>query len=254
MNGFVSLVGAGPGDPELLTLRAVDRLRRADLVLYDALCDRAALDLAPRARRAYVGKRAGRHSLSQETIERVLIRRARAGERVVRLKSGDPFVFGRGGEEALALARAGVPFEVVPGVSSAIAAPALSGIPVTHRGLSAAFVVVSGHAPEAYAEVLSSLTPGSATVVILMGVGTRAATAALLLERGWPARTPAAILFAASRAESTSWRGVLTDLPEAFADTEAPGVIVIGPTVEVAAELQALSRLTEGDAHVVAAR
>lgn len=144
MSGFVSLVGAGPGDPDLLTIRAVDRLRAADLVLYDALVDRAALRHAPQARWAYVGKRAGRHSISQETIERVMIRRALRGERVVRLKSGDPVVFGRGGEEALALAAAGIPCEIVPGVSSAVAAAALSGIPVTHRGLASAFVVVSG--------------------------------------------------------------------------------------------------------------
>ena len=118
---LVSLVGAGPGDPELLTVKAVKRLQEADLVLYDALVDRAALQHAPQARWAYVGKRAGRHSIAQETIERVMIRRALRGERVVRLKSGDPFVFGRGGEEALALAKAGVPVEIVPGVSAAVA-------------------------------------------------------------------------------------------------------------------------------------
>jgi len=170
MRGFVSLVGAGPGDPDLLTIRAVDRLRTADLVLYDALVDRAALRHAPQARWAYVGKRAGRHSIEQETIEKVMIRRALRGERVVRLKSGDPLVFGRGGEEALALAAAGVPCEIVPGVSAAVAAPALAGIPVTHRGLASAFVVVSGHAEEAYHPVLESLAPGSATLVILMGM------------------------------------------------------------------------------------
>jgi uroporphyrin-III C-methyltransferase/precorrin-2 dehydrogenase/sirohydrochlorin ferrochelatase len=257
MKGFVSLVGAGPGDPELLTLRAVNRLREADLVLYDALVDRAALQYAPKARWAYVGKRAGRHSLAQETIERVMIRRALAGERVVRLKSGDPFVFGRGGEEALSLARAGVPCEVVPGVSAAVAAPGLSGIPVTHRGLSAAFVVVSGHAREAYEPVLSSLAPASATLVILMGVATRKATAALLIDRGWSPDTPAALLLAASRAEAESWRGTLATLPLAPADTESPGVIVVGPTVAVAAELEALSQQAvsrTGGTHVVAAR
>jgi uroporphyrin-III C-methyltransferase / precorrin-2 dehydrogenase / sirohydrochlorin ferrochelatase len=239
MKGFVSLVGAGPGDPELLTLRAVNRLRDADLVLYDALVDKAALKYAPHARWAYVGKRAGRHSLSQETIERVMIRRALQGEKVVRLKSGDPFVFGRGGEEALALAKAGVPCEVVPGVSSAIAAPALSGIPVTHRGLSAAFVVVSGHAPEAYAEVLGSLAPESATIVLLMGIATKAATARLLIDRGWPLDTPAAVLFAASRAEAESWRGTLATLPLAPSSEEgSPGIIVIGKTVAVAAQLE----------------
>src|SRR3989440_5404095 len=201
-SGLVSLVGAGPGDPELLTMRAVARLRAADLVLYDALVDRAALRHAPHARWAYVGKRAGRHSISQGTIERVMIRRALRGERVVRLKSGDPFVFGRGGEEALALARAGVPCEIVPGVSAAVAAPALGNIPVTHRGLASAFVVVSGHAEDAYAPVLRSLAPGSATLVILMGIGTRAATSAMLLARGWPANTPAAVLFSASRPDA----------------------------------------------------
>src|SRR6267378_334608 len=135
--------------------------READLVLYDALAGREALSLAPRAKWFYVGKRARRRSIAQESIERLMIRAALRGERVVRLKCGDPFVLGRGGEEALALARAGIPYEVVPGVTSAVAAPAMAGIPVTHRGLSTGFVVVSGHAEEAYAPVLSSLPPGA---------------------------------------------------------------------------------------------
>jgi len=237
MRGFVSLVGAGPGDPDLLTLRAVDRLRGADLVLYDALVDRAALRHAPQARWAYVGKRAGRHSIAQETIERVMIRRALRGERIVRLKSGDPVVFGRGGEEALALAEAGVPCEIVPGVSSAVAAPALSGIPVTHRGLASAFLVVSGHAEEAYGPVLRSLSPGSATLVILMGIATRASTSALLLARGWPADTPAAILFSASRPDASAWRGTLAGVASA-PRSGAPGIIVVGSTVALADRLQ----------------
>ena len=160
MKGFVSLVGAGPGDPDLLTLRAARALAAADLVLYDALVARETLDLAPRAQRFSVGKRAGRASMDQETINRLLVRAARRGKRVVRLKGGDPFVFGRGGEEALALVAAGVPCEVVPGVSSAVAAPALAGIPVTHRGLASAFVVVSGHAESAWRPVLDGLAPG----------------------------------------------------------------------------------------------
>jgi uroporphyrin-III C-methyltransferase/precorrin-2 dehydrogenase/sirohydrochlorin ferrochelatase len=243
MIGLVSLVGAGPGDPELLTLRAVDRLRAADLVLYDALVDRAALRYAPKARWAYVGKRAGRHSISQETIQRVLIRRAFRGERVVRLKSGDPFVFGRGGEEALALAAAGVPCEVVPGVSVAVAGPALSGIPVTHRGLASAFLVVSGHAESAYAPVLGSLEPGSATVVVLMGLASRARLAALLLGRGWAAATPSAVLLAAATPSSHTWRGTLAELGACeLPDTEAPGLLVIGAVVSVAAQLEALSQ------------
>ena len=241
--GLVSLVGAGPGDPELLTVRAVQRLQAADLVLYDALVDRAALRHAPQARWAYVGKRKGRHSIAQETIERVLIRRARRGERVVRLKSGDPFVFGRGGEEALALAAAGVPFEIVPGVSAAVAGPALSGIPVTHRGLASAFLVVSGHAESAYAPVLSSLAPGSATVVVLMGLASRARVAALLLSRGWAATTPAAVILSAATPQSHTWRGTLSALgAQALPDREAPGLLVIGAAVSVAAQLEALSQ------------
>jgi uroporphyrin-III C-methyltransferase/precorrin-2 dehydrogenase/sirohydrochlorin ferrochelatase len=239
--GWVSLVGAGPGDPELLTLRAVARLREADIVFYDALVDRAALSHAPQARFAFVGKRAGRPSIEQRTIETLLIRHARRGERVVRLKSGDPFVFGRGGEEALALAAAGVPCEIVPGVSSAFAAPALSGIPLTHRGLASAFLVVSGHAPEAWRPALESLTPGAATVVVLMGLGSRAAIAAALLARGWSARTPAAVLLSASRREAHTWRGTLAKLGRADVDSEGPGVLVVGKTVEVAAQLESLA-------------
>ena len=253
--GLVSLVGAGPGDPELLTLRAVARLRAADVVLYDALVDRAALRHAPQARWGYVGKRAGRHSISQETIERVMIRRALRGERVVRLKSGDPLVFGRGGEEALALVAAGVPVEVVPGVSAALAAPALNGIPVTHRGLASAFVVVSGHDEAAYAPVLRSLEPGSATVVVLMGLSTRAATAALLLSRGWAPETPAAVLLSASTSEARSWRGKLStlgscDLP--LIQPDLPGLLVIGATVSIAERLEMLTarpRERASDAH-----
>ena len=134
--GHVSLVGAGPGDPALLTRKAALALRKADLVLYDALVDERVVALARRAQRFYVGKRAGRHALSQHEIQAVLVSQAKRGRRVVRLKGGDPFVFGRGGEEAIALAEAGIPFEVVPGVSSIAAVPASALIPVTHRGVS----------------------------------------------------------------------------------------------------------------------
>jgi len=222
----------------------VARLSHADLVLYDALVDRACLRHAPRARWAYVGKRAGRHSISQETIERLMIRRALAGERVVRLKSGDPFVLGRGGEEVLALAAAGIPCEVVPGVSSAVAAPALAGIPVTHRGLSSAFLVVSGHAEAAFAPALSSLEPGAATVVVLMGLQKRSAISALLLARGWDPETPAAVLLSAATSEARTWRRTLARLGECTLPERhpgLPGVLVIGAPVAVADQLQALA-------------
>jgi uroporphyrin-III C-methyltransferase/precorrin-2 dehydrogenase/sirohydrochlorin ferrochelatase len=250
---LVSLVGAGPGDPELLTLRAVARLRDADVVLYDALVDRAALRYAPHARWAYVGKRAGRPSIAQQTIERLMIRHARQGERVVRLKSGDPFVFGRGGEEALALAEAGVPCEVVPGVSAAVAGPALSGIPVTHRGLASAFLVVSGHAEAAYAPVLDSLAAGAATVVVLMGLGSRAKIAARLLARGWLEATPAAVVLSAATPDSRTWIGELRELADCPLPDElpdSPGILVVGAAISVASQLENLAAVPERAARI----
>ncbi len=235
--GFVSLVGAGPGDPELLTVKAVRRLEEADLVLHDALVSGEALRHARRAHCFFVGKRAGRPSVKQETIHKMLVQAARAGKRVVRLKAGDPFVFGRGGEEVLALAEAGVPHEVIPGLSSALAAPALAGIPLTHRGLSAGFTVVSGHAEEAYRPVVSGLRPGSSTLVVLMGLGTRARLVEVLREAGWPADTPAAALLGAATPEASVWTGTLAALPAAPLDGgRAPGTLVIGAVVSLAAE------------------
>ena len=237
MTGFVSLVGAGPGDPELLTLRALRRLREADLVLNDALVDAALLELAPTAQRFFVGKRAGRHSIEQPEIHRLMIRAAHRGQRVVRLKCGDPFVFGRGGEEALALEEAGVPYEVVPGLSSAVAAPALAGIPVTHRGLASGFAVISGHAEAAYGPILDGLAPGALTIVVLMGLRERAAIAARMIGRGWPASTPAAIVYGASHAGGFSWSGELRELGTATFASELPAVLVIGAVVSLADQL-----------------
>jgi uroporphyrin-III C-methyltransferase/precorrin-2 dehydrogenase/sirohydrochlorin ferrochelatase len=242
MSGFVSLVGAGPGDPDLLTVRAARALAAADIVFYDALVAKETLDLAPRAQRFGVGKRAGRSSMSQDTINRLLVRSARRGKRVVRLKGGDPFVFGRGGEEALFLADAGVAFEVVPGVSSAISAAALSGIPVTHRGLASAFVVVSGHAEGAWRPVVEGLAPGSATVVVLMGLGARDALAAALRARGWGDDTPAAVLWAAGTPRAARWIGTLAALPSASHDgADEPGTLVVGSVVGLASVLGARS-------------
>lgn len=240
---MVSLVGAGPGDPELLTLKAARRLAEAQLILYDALVSADVLKLAPHARRFFVGKRAGRKSVDQETIHRLMIRAARRGLRIVRLKGGDPFVLGRGGEEILALARSGIPFEVIPGVSSAIAAPALSGIPVTHRGLSSGFVVLSGHAEESYRPILKPLAPNSLTVVILMGLAQRTAIASLLVARGWRPETPVAIAFAASTDKAFTWTGTLDRLRLGGlgeVDRELPGTVVIG---EVAALASVIGRL-----------
>jgi uroporphyrin-III C-methyltransferase len=253
--GRVYLIGAGPGSAELITVRGARRLAEADLVLYDALASEEMRVYAPNARWFFVGKRACRQSIAQDVLNRLLIKYARRGLTVARLKCGDPFVFGRGGEEALALVRAGLPFEIVPGVSTAVAAPALAGIPVTHRGLASSFLVVTGHHEETYAPILDGLPPGSATVVAMMGLRQRAAIAARLLARGWPAETPAAIVVGAATPESWRWIGTLAALGAAeipAASAAAPGMLVIGQVVGLANELAselapAVSAETKGE-------
>lgn len=249
--GRVALVGAGPGDPDLLTLRALRRLQDADVILYDALVDRRVLELAPRARCVDVGKRCGGRQVQQRVTERLLVRLARRGWNVVRLKGGDPFVFGRGGEEALALVRAGVPFEIVPGLSSALAGPALCGIPVTHRGTSAAVLILSGHDLAAARTLLGGLPPEGATLVVLMGRERRGALAELLLSHGWSAATPAAVVQGASLPEQALWRGTLGTLaaPECTAalSPQAASLLVIGRTVDLAAELMPLLPSAKAD-------
>jgi uroporphyrin-III C-methyltransferase/precorrin-2 dehydrogenase/sirohydrochlorin ferrochelatase len=237
MTGFAWLIGAGPGDPELLTRKAARCLEGADLVLYDALVSPETLRLAPRAQRFCVGKRAGQRGMRQERIHEVMIRAARRGKRVVRLKGGDPFVLGRGGEEALALRAARIPFEVVPGVSAAVAAPALAGIPLTHRGLASGFAVVSGHDELAYRSLLDTLAPHTVTLVVLMGLRSKASLAIRLLGRGWAPSTPAALLLASSTTSAHTWIGTLGDLgaarlPQGLED--GPGTIVIGEVVALA--------------------
>jgi uroporphyrin-III C-methyltransferase / precorrin-2 dehydrogenase / sirohydrochlorin ferrochelatase len=183
-----------------------------------------------------VGKRAGRHAMTQQTINLLMVRAARRGKQVVRLKGGDPFVFGRGGEEVLALRAAGVSHDVVPGVTSAVAAPALAGIPVTHRGMSSAFLVVGGHDLDAFATAVERVPPNGITIVVLMGVARRAELASRLIARGWASRTPAAIVVDASKPTQTMWSGTLGDLAaeQAEIETQAPGTIVIGEVVSLA--------------------
>ncbi len=237
----VSLVGAGPGDPELITVRGARRLADADLVLYDALGSERLRDLAPRARWFYVGKRACRQSIGQDVLNRLLVKNARRGLKVVRLKCGDPFVFGRGGEEALALAEAGFACEIVPGISSAVAAPALAGIPVTHRGMASSFAVLTGHHEETYGPLLASFAPGSLTLVVMMGLRQRARVAELLMARGWARATPAAIVVGAATPESWRWTGALDGLGAATIppeSREAPGLLVIGEVVRLAGALR----------------
>lgn len=223
----VSLVGAGPGDPDLLTVRAARLIAAADVVVHDALVSDAVLSLAaPGAELVDVGKRPGQ-GVAQDLINVLLVRLAREGRRVVRLKGGDPYVFGRGGEEAAALAEQGIACEVVPGISSAIGAPAAAGIPVTYRGLSAHFTVVTGHRRRGETPVnWAALAQAGGTLVVLMGVAQRGEIADALIAGGLPATTPVAAVHRATTGEQQVQRCWLREL--ATTPIESPAVIVIG--------------------------
>jgi uroporphyrin-III C-methyltransferase / precorrin-2 dehydrogenase / sirohydrochlorin ferrochelatase len=238
--GCVVLVGAGPGDPDLITVRGAEVLSRAEVVVYDRLAPPALLRRAPAdAERVYVGKEPGSSAMTQAAIDRLLVDRARRGQRVVRLKGGDPFVFGRGGEEALACVRAGVPFEVVPGVSAALAAPAYAGIPVTHRGSAQSFAVVTGSTAHGEGVDLERVATATDTLVVLMAAGRLAEICRDLIAHGRPADEPAAIVRWAATAEQRTVIGTLEDLPAAAAEARIgpPATLVVGPVAGLAAEL-----------------
>ena len=225
----VFLVGAGPGDPGLLTVRGAELLRSADVVVYDRLSVESLLDLAPAsAERISVGKTPRHPSVAQEDINALLVERGKAGQRVVRLKGGDPFVFARGGEEAAALADAGVDFEVVPGITSAVAVPAYAGVPVTHRGLSTSFTVVTGHEdPWAATETdWEAVARVGGTIVVLMGVATRDAIAARLIAGGLDPATPVTAVQWGTRPQQRTVRTALGELGEA--PIASPATMVIG--------------------------
>ena len=240
-DGRVVLVGAGPGDPELLTLRGLRRLRAAEVLVYDQLVNVAVLDEAPAsALRIFAGKATGRHCMPQSAINAVLIHHAQAGRLVVRLKGGDPFVFGRGGEEAAACRAAGVPVEVVPGVSAAIAVPASAGIPVTHRGLASSFAVVTGHEdPSKPGSVVDwdRLAIAVDTLVILMGVSTLPEIARRLAAAGRDVSTPAAVISRGTLPDQQIVTGSLSDIARRARDVRAPAVVVIGDVVHLHALL-----------------
>ncbi|RME40699.1 MAG: uroporphyrinogen-III C-methyltransferase [Caldilineae bacterium] len=234
----VYLVGGGPGDPGLLTRRGADILARADVILYDRLVNPALLELAPpRAERVFVGKAPHRHTCPQEEINRQLIAHARAGKVVVRLHGGDPFVFGRGGEEIVALAAAGVPFEVVPGVTSAVAVPASAGIPLTHRDYAASFAVITGHRRADVSQPLPPL-PKADTLVFLMPVGNLAVIVERLLETGYPPRTPAALIHNGTLPDQHTVTGNLTNIVTRAAGITPPAVLVVGKVVEISGQNQ----------------
>jgi uroporphyrinogen III methyltransferase / synthase len=241
--GRVFLVGAGPGDPGLLTVRGRDLLRAADVVVYDRLVNPDLLDHAPPAvLRIFAGKLVGGDGWSQERITATLIAHARAGMLVVRLKGGDPFVFGRGGEEAEALAAAGIPFEVVPGVSAAVAVPAYAGIPVTHRGLSSSFAVVTGHEADGKDPDVdwSKLATAVDTLVVLMGLKALPDIVTRLLRHGRPPDTPVALVRWGTTPAQETVTGTLDDIVRRAeaARLEPPVVAVIGPVVRLGARLR----------------
>ena len=231
--GRVYLVGAGCGDADLITVRGLRLLRRCDAVVYDDLIAPELLEEAPeRAEKVFMGKRQGRHSASQEEICETLIRLARAGKTVVRLKGGDPYLFGRGGEEALALQAAGILWEEVPGIPSAIAIPAQAGIPVTHRGLSRGLHVITAHtagSPDGLPEDFDRLAVLSGTLVFLMGLSRLPKIARRLMAAGMDEHTPAAVVSGGNAPHPAAVRGTLSDIAEKAKEMRPPAVIVVGP-------------------------
>ena len=247
--GWVWLTGAGPGDPGLLTLLAVKALSTADVIVYDALVDQSILDLArPGAELEYAGKRGGKPSSKQPDISLRLVQLAREGKRVLRLKGGDPFVFGRGGEEALSLVEAGIPFRIVPGISAGIGGLAYAGIPVTHREVNAAVAFVTGH--DATGEVpdsvdWDSLAKGAPVIVLYMALKHLGRISEKLMDGGKAASTPVAII---ANATTKDQRVLETTLSSAAADVaasgiEPPAMVVVGEVVRLRAAMDWMGAL-----------
>jgi uroporphyrinogen III methyltransferase/synthase len=239
--GKVYLVGAGPGDPGLLTLKGKRCLEEADVVVYDALANpRLLRHTRSGAELIYAGKRGGAHALPQAQIEQLLVEHACAGRMVVRLKGGDPFLFGRGGEEAEALVAAGIPFEVVPGVSAAVAVPAYAGIPLTHRDLTSSVAFITGHEDPTKDESRldwAALAKGIGTLVFFMGVSRLPEIVRGLLEHGRPPDTPAALIRWGTRAEQAVVSGRLADLVQKGQGVSPPALIVVGDVVGLGEKL-----------------
>ncbi|MBT2292578.1 uroporphyrinogen-III C-methyltransferase [Paenibacillus albidus] len=240
--GMVSIVGAGPGDPELITIKAMRRIQDADIIMYDRLVNEELLSYAkPGARRIYCGKSPGCHSMPQDKIEQLLVQYGAEGYRVVRLKGGDPFVFGRGGEEALAVAEAGIPYEVIPGITSAIGAAASAGIPLTHRGLAASLAIVTGsrcheqNAPVRWDE----LARGVDTIAVYMGVSQLGFIREQLLLHGKSAATPVALLENGTTARQRIITGTLDNIDKLAVAMKVtnPALIIIGEVVKVREQL-----------------
>ena len=239
--GEVYLVGAGPGDPELLTLRALKLMQRADIALYDNLISPAVLDLLPAAvERIYVGKRRADHAMRQEEINALLVRYAKAGKRVLRLKGGDPFIFGRGGEEIDTLSANGIPFEVVPGITAALGVAAYAGIPLTHRDCAQSCVFVTGHLKDGSMDLdWPALARRRQTIVVYMGLPGLTVLCAGLVRHGLAATTPAAIVQQGTSATQRVVTGTLRTLPKRAerAALHGPTLIIVGDVVRLRARL-----------------
>lgn len=235
--GKVYLVGAGPGDPDLISVKGVNCLKRADTIVYDRLLDERLLEMAPpEAERIYVGKASGEHTLPQDRINRLLVDKGKAGKTVVRLKGGDPFVLGRGGEEAEALKENGIPFEIVPGITSAVAVPAYAGIPVTHRGMASSFAVITGHeepGKETSSINWENLASGIDTLIFLMGLKNLPEIVARLTEFGRPADTPVAVIKDGTRPGQVTVTGRLDNITDIVRKEHltSPAIIVVGEVV-----------------------
>ena len=250
--GVVWLVGAGPGDPDLLTVKALRLLQGADVVVHDRLTPQPILALAGAgARLIDVGKRKSRHTLPQDGINQLLVGLARDGLNVVRLKGGDPFMFGRGGEELLALREAGIEALVAPGVTAALAAAADAGVPLTHRGLAQAVTFVTGHAASGAEPDLdwTALAKANHTVAIYMGLSTAPAIAARLIAAGRASSTPVAVVESASLPEERRLLTTLADLGAAVADLDGPALLIVGEVASLA-DTGAVRQLDERDGDV----
>jgi uroporphyrin-III C-methyltransferase len=243
--GHVWLAGAGPGNTGALTLDVVSALAQADAIVYDALVDGSVLNAAQGAELHFMGKRAGKESARQDEITALLIALARRGKRVLRLKGGDPYVFGRGGEEALALAHAGIPYRILPGVTSAFGAMASVGIPATMRGMNKAIILATGHAAGTAEDLdWAALAKTGQPIVVYMGLRNLGQISAALVAGGLKASTPVAVIMAATTVEE---RVVVSDLAHIEGDAEAAGIvspalIVVGEIVSMRAELVELAR------------
>lgn len=248
--GLVSIVGAGPGDPELITVKALRRIQTADVLLYDRLVNDDLLAEAPDAAlRIYCGKAPGLHSMSQEMIGRLLVAHAAEGKQVVRLKGGDPFIFGRGGEEALVLAEAGIPFEVIPGITSAVGTSASSLIPLTHRGVASTFACVTGTGSDGRVSSVrwDLLAHSVDTLVIYMGISQLPLIQRELLQSGKSSSTPAALIERGTTAKERIITGTLGQLHALSLSEKVnnPALIIIGDAVLVREQLIQLQRAAE---------